>query len=288
VRGETAPRRAAAGRQREHGENHDDPLRHGRELRRAARRIGSGFVSITHARRLPPLPCWHKCKVLLGLLLASIVIQTYELHSGFAGMLSDIFRTVLVVTIFLVVFRGARERVPAALLLLVTVVVGWTRHFTGASNDGGLALAFNALLSLFLWTAVAVILRDLFRTPEAGAGNVLGAICGFLIAADAWTGIHICAYLLAPHSLAFDPSIQELLGHWHGRLALFCYYSFAQMMMLGYAEFTPVRAPATALSLFAALFGMFYTAVVVAQFVGLAQRAPGNTASADGTHRHQP
>jgi hypothetical protein len=169
----------------------------------------------------------------------------------------------------------------------VTVVVGWTRHFIGASNDGGLALAFNALLALFLWTAAAVILRDLFRTPEAGAGNVLGAICGFLIAADAWTGINICAYLLAPHSLAFDPSIQELLGHWHGRQALFCYYSFAQMTMLGYGDVTPVRAPATTLSLFGALFGMFYTAIVVAQFVGLAQAAPSPTGSADGKGKQQ-
>ena len=231
-----------------------------------------------HAERLPLLPRRHKYKVLLVLLLASIVIQTYGLRSGFAGLLSDIFRTLLGVTIFIVVFRGARERVPAALLLLATVVVAWTRHFTGGSDEGGLALAFNALSSLFLWTAVAVILRDLFRTPEAGAGNVLGAICGYLIAADAWCGVNIAAYLLAPNSFAFDPGVQELLGHWHGRLALFCYYSFSQMTMLGYADITPVRAPATTLSLFAALFGMFYTAIVVSQFVGLAQGAARDSA----------
>jgi hypothetical protein len=238
--------------------------------------------------RMPPLPRRHKYTVLLALLLASIVIQTYGLHSGFPGLLSDIFRTVLVVTIFFVVFRGTRERMPAALLLLAMVLVGWTRHFTAGSDEGVLALAFNLLSSLFLWTAVAAILRDLFRTPEAGAGNVLGAICGFLIAADAWSGINICAYLLTPHSLAFDPGVQDMLGHWHGRLALFCYYSFAQMTMLGYADITPVRAPATTLSLFAALFGMFYTAIVVAQFVGLAQAAPRDGASADGGRKLQP
>jgi hypothetical protein len=231
-------------------------------------------IMATRAERLSLLPRRHKYKVLLALLLASIVIQTYGLRSGFAGLVSDVFRTLLGVTIFLVVFRGARERVPAALLLLATVAVGWTRQFTGGGDSGGLALAFNALSSLFLWTAVAVILRDLFRTPEVGAGNVLGAICGYLIAADAWSGINISAYLLAPHSFAFDPGVQELLGHWHGRLALFCYYSFSQMTMLGYSDITPVRAPATTLSLFAALFGMFYTAIVVSQFVGLAQAAP--------------
>lgn len=158
------------------------------------------------------VPRRHKYKVLLAPLLVSIVIQTYGLHTGFVGVLSDAFRTALSVTIYLVVFRGAGERVPAALLLLATVFIGWTRHFTSGSDDGALALAFNVLSSLFLWTAVAVILRDLFRTPEAGAGNVLGAICGYLIAADAWTGINICAFLLAPHSFAFDPAFRRCWG----------------------------------------------------------------------------
>jgi hypothetical protein len=56
---------------------------------------------------------------------------------------------------------------------------------------------------------------------------------------------------------------------------LFTYYAFSQVLMLGYSDVTPVRAPATTLSLFAALFGVFYTAVVVSQFVGLAQSGRG-------------
>jgi hypothetical protein len=51
---------------------------------------------------------------------------------------------------------------------------------------------------------------------------------------------------------------------------------------------TPVRAPAITLSLFAALFGMFYTAVVVAQFVSLAQAAPRDVGSPTGTQSPQP
>lgn len=164
-----------------------------------------------------------KYKVLLALLLVSIAIQAYGLHTGFVGVLSDVFRTVLSATIYRVVVRGTGERVPAALLLLATVFIGWARHFTGGSDGGALALAFNVLSSLFLWAAVTLVLRDLFRTPEAGAGIVLGAICGYLIAADAWTGINSCAFLLAPHSFAFDPGVWEMLGHWHARLALFCH-----------------------------------------------------------------
>lgn len=39
----------------------------------------------------------------------------------------------------------------------------------------------------------------------------------------------------------------------------------------GYADVTPLTAPATTLSLFAALFGAFYMAVVVLLFNNLAQ-----------------
>ena len=38
-----------------------------------------------------------------------------------------------------------------------------------------------------------------------------------------------------------------------------------------YAAVTPLKAPATTLSLVAALFGLFYTAVIVSQLVGMAQ-----------------
>ena len=58
-------------------------------------------------------------------------------------------------------------------------------------------------------------------------------------------------------------------------LALFSYYSIAQMLTIGYADVTPIRAPATTVSLFSTLFGVFYTAVVVSQFVGLAQSGKG-------------
>lgn len=223
--------------------------------------------------QLPRLPRRHKYKVLLALLLLSIVVQTYGLRSGWAGMASDLFRTLLGLTIFVVVFRDAREHWLAGVVLASAVGIGWVRQFTGGADDGALALLFNALSSLFMWIAVAVILRDLFRKPEAGAENVLGAICGYLIAADAWSGINISAFLLFPASYAIDPGIQQMMLQWHGRLAAFCYYSFSQMLMLGYSDVTPLRAPATTLSLFAALFGMFYTAIVISQFVGLAQGA---------------
>ena len=161
-----------------------------------------------------------------------------------------------------------------AAVLVAAVGLNLTRYFAAENIDHALALAEQTVLAVFLCGAVYVILRDLFHTPTSNAENVLGAICGYLIAGDAWARINAIAYLLVPSSYSFDPAVTALLPDWHGRVALFTYYAFSQVLTIGYSDVTPVRAPATTLSLFAALFGVFYTAVVVSQFVGLAQSAP--------------
>jgi hypothetical protein len=216
-------------------------------------------------------PGRHKYDLLLALLLISLIVQSTVVHGGVAGQLTDALRTVLTVTMFLVVFARTRERRWIAAFLLPTVGLGWIRQFAAPSLEFELRLSFNLLMGLFLWATVAVILRDLFRRPNPGVQNVLGAICGYLIAADAWSMTHLIAYQLAPASYSINAEIDLMLPHWHSRLALFSYYSLAQMLSIGYSDITPVQAPATTLSLLGSLFGMFYTAIVVSQFVGLAQ-----------------
>jgi hypothetical protein len=179
---------------------------------------------------------------------------------------------VLAIAIWIVVFERPRERVTMAAVLLALLGISWGQHFAATSLDYAFSLAEQLLLSLFLWSAVYVILRDLFRTPAGGAENVLGAICGYLIAGNAWGHINAVAYLLEPSAYSINQELAGFLTDWHGRTALFTYYAFAQVMTIGYSDVTPVHAPATTLSLFAALFGVFYTAVVVSQFVGLAQK----------------
>ena len=146
--------------------------------------------------------------------------------------------------------------------------------------DGALSIAFHAFSAIYLWFAVWLILRELFRSPVIGSENVFGAICGYLIARSGWGSVNALRYLLAPGAFGIDPHVAALLTDWRGRTALFSYYGFTQLLTIGYSDVTPLRAPATTLSLFAALFGVFYTAVVVSQLVGMTNprseaRAPG-------------
>jgi len=215
-----------------------------------------------------------KYAVLLALLCISLAIETVNARGG-ERLLSDAFRMVLGIAIWFVVFKRPRERIAMATLLAVAIALNWVRYFVPESYVHTLSLAEQMVLAIFLCGAVYAILRDLFESPLPGAENVLGAICGYLIACDAWARLNAIAYLLVPSSYSIDPAVAALLPEWHGRVALFTYYAFSQVLMLGYSDVTPVRAPATTLSLFAALFGVFYTAVVVSAFVGLAQSAKG-------------
>jgi len=218
-----------------------------------------------------------KHAVLLVLLVVALAVDTLYAQSGAERLRTDALRTVLGIATWIVVFERRRERATMGAVLLASLAISWGRHFAVASLDHALSLADHMVLVLFLWGAVYVILRDLFRARRAGAENVLGAICGYLIAGSAWAQMNAIAYLLVPSAYSISPELASLLPDWHGRMALFTYYAFAQVMTIGYSDVTPIHAPATTLSLFAALFGVFYTAVVVSQFVGLAQKPKRET-----------
>ena len=219
----------------------------------------------------------HKYVVLLVLLVFALAIETFGAQSGAERLRSDALRTALSVVLWIVVFERPRERRIMAAILIAFLAINWGRYFTPASLDRAVSLAHQLMLAFLLSSAVYVILRDLFRAPAAGAESVLGAICGYVIAGSAWGQMNSIAYLLAPSAYSINPEVAWLLHGWHDRMALFTYYAFAQVLTIGYSDVTPVHAPATTLSLFAALFGVFYTAVVVSQFVGLAQKPKRET-----------
>jgi Ion channel len=215
----------------------------------------------------------HKHAVLLAVLLVALAVETFHAQSAVGLLRWDLLRTGLIVAIWIVVFERRRERIVMAAALLASLAIDWGQHVGGAAFDYPLSVADQVVMALFLWSAVYVILRDLFHTATGDAQNVLGAICGYLIAGNAWARMNAVAYLMVPSAYSINPELAGLLPDWHGRTALFTYYAFAQVMTIGYSDVTPIRAPATTLSLFASLFGVFYTAVVVSQFVGLAQRS---------------
>jgi hypothetical protein len=219
----------------------------------------------------PRIPARHKYTALLVVLVTSVVLQSLRSALRMDEVALDLVAAALAVAIYVTVFRGTREQRLMAVVLAVIVVIGLIRDLVPSHHERAWALAFQSLASVYLCFSVAAILRDLFGDQKPGRQNILGAICGYLIAGAAVGNFNIIAYVLAPSSFAVDPNVAELVRDWHGRMSVFQYYAFTQLLTIGYAEVTPLRAPATTLSLLAAIFGVFYTAVVVSQLVAVAQ-----------------
>ena len=216
----------------------------------------------------------HRYAVLTAVLLVGLVVQTLDVGARGATLLSDVTRTVLGIAVLFAAFERPAERRAMSVLMVMTLALGWISYFLGRPTPRLIELGQHAGAGVYLWAAALAIVRDLFTRAPEGIENVLGAVCGYLLAADGWGDINAFVYLVAPTTFTVTPDVAPLLDDWRGRVALFTYYSYAQVLTIGYADVTPVRAPATTFSLMAALFGVFYTAVVVSQVVGLAQLAP--------------
>ena len=157
-----------------------------------------------------------------------------------------------------------RERMAVAVIVAAAIAITAWRDLSGVSLNTRLSIALAALIALFNWAAVWVILRDLFRKRAVGAENVFGAICGYLIAGDAWAAVHGTCTLRCrrPTSSIRRSASSCRLARSLRRVFVLRLHSNAHARLRGRDE---VRPPATTLGLLCALFGLFSTAVVVSQ-----------------------
>jgi hypothetical protein len=100
------------------------------------------------------------------------------------------------------------------------------------------------------------------------ADDGLGAVCGYLLAAGAWTDLYLLSESFLPGSFIVSPGFSGGLDTWDGRLAVLSNVSLGSLTSIGSSAAVAVLPPATILVPLEAFFGQFYIAVVVAQLVG--------------------
>ncbi len=94
-------------------------------------------------------------------------------------------------------------------------------------------------------------------------------MAGYLLAGASWANVYALTELLLPGSFNMSQQFAADLPDWHGRAAVFDYFSLVTLTTMGYGDITPARAPATLFATLEAIFGQFYIAILVAQLVGL-------------------
>lgn len=131
------------------------------------------------------------------------------------------------------------------------------------------AVLYHCFVLVFLGFAVVVILKRIFHQEAIRTDAVIGAFCGYLLAALAWGSAYAAIYLLSPASFRVADAVAGRLGEWYLQRFYFGYFSVTTLTSLGYGDITPVEPLVLWLSWMEVLFGQFYVAVVVAQLVGL-------------------
>jgi len=207
--------------------------------------------------------------ILLSTLAVVLAVQSFSQRLAASSVITDVLVILAVLTVFFIVFDQSPQRLTALVTAMAAIAITGAHYVLPDRLHAPLAVAYHGLLIVFLGWALVEILRSLFAEKPMQTDDVLGAVCGYLIAGAAWGNLYALSDLLVPGSFSVSPAIQGELADWHGRRALFTYLSFVTLSSMGYGDVTPTRAPATTMVLVEVVFGQFYLAVVVAQIVSM-------------------
>jgi hypothetical protein len=207
--------------------------------------------------------------LLLWTLGVVLVVQSLTARLAAAAIIADALIIIAVLAVFLLVFEDRPRRLAALATAAAAIAITLAHYVLPDRFHHPLAVVYHAVLIVFLVWALVEILRTLFAEKPVRTDDLFGAVCGYLIVAATWGNLYALAELLVPGSFSVDTVIQGDLADWHGRRALFNYFSFTTISSLGYADVTPLKAPATTMVLAEAVLGQFYLAVVVAQIVSM-------------------
>src|SRR5215470_9015039 len=210
----------------------------------------------------------HKHAILLAALIFAALVESFSHWRVLGPVLSDVVIGTMLLLVFLIVFERRVNRLVAFIAWATVVAVDWAHHLLPGSPETPLQLIYHSAVLLLVGFATLVILRNIFEQRVVRVDDVLGAVCGYLLAAVAWSHLFMLIEMFSPGSFSVGPGVAVGGDTWYGRIAVLNYVSLGSLTGLGSGAVVPVRPPATILTTFEAVFGQFYIAVVVAQLVG--------------------
>ena len=214
------------------------------------------------------LRAW-KHVVLLAALLAVAVLEplAVKLSEGVAIGVAALTLLVYVV-VLLAVFENRWEQ-RMSLFLMGSAFLASMLHQLVPHPSQVWAIVYHGLAAVFLAFAVIVILQRIFGRRAIRTDDVVGALCGYLLAGAVWGNLYGLVYLIHPEAFQISDKIATQLGNWYMQRFLFDYFSIMTLTSYGFSDIAPAGFPLYSLIWLESVFGQFYIAVVVAQLVGL-------------------
>src|SRR5262249_19665694 len=210
----------------------------------------------------------HKHAILLAALLVAVLVESFSHRQGLGPVISDLVIVTMLLLVFLIVFTRRVNRLVAFLAWATVVVVDGAHYLLPGDPEAPLHVIYHSAMLLLVGYATLVILRNIFEHRIIRVDDVLGAMCGYLLAAVAWSNLFMLIEMFVPGSFSVSPGFGAGSDTWHGRMAVLHYVSLGALTSLGSGAVMPVRPPATLLTTLEAVFGQFYLAVVVAELAG--------------------
>lgn len=222
----------------------------------------------------------HKYAILLAAIVVVTLVESFSHRLVLGPFVSDLAISTTELLVILIVFDRRVHRLVALIAFATSVAANWA-HYVLPLNylEVPLRLIYHGAVLVLLGFAAIIILRNIFAQRVVRSDDVVGAVCGYLIAAAAWSNLFMLTEVFVPGSFSVGQGFGAQLDSWHGRIAVMNYVSLGSLTGVGSGEVVPVHPPATVLTTLEAVFGQFYIAVVVAQLVGarLSHAPPSET-----------
>ena len=144
----------------------------------------------------------HKHAVLLVALVWVGIMESFSHRRMLGPVLSDVTVSTILLLVFLIVFNRRVNRLIAFMALATVVVVDWAHYMLPSSPEVPLRLIHHSAVLLLVGFATLVILRNIFEQHVFRVDDVLGAVCGYLLAAVAWSQLFMLIEIFSPGSSA--------------------------------------------------------------------------------------
>jgi voltage-gated potassium channel len=222
----------------------------------------------TDTRRFLTIEIQHRYTVLL--IFIAILLSVLAFVGGDAlATLST--KLVLSVILLLGIYAGRRMRrdlVLGGALGIPVVVARWLPQY---STNIRVFLAIDILTAVFLVYITVMILNHVLRARRVTLDTIAGAVCAYFLIGLAWAFVYRVMFVIDPHSFLFASASFTHIFEEHERPQLmnFTYYSYATLTTTGFGDITPASEASRAVSVFEAIAGQFFIAILIARLVSL-------------------
>jgi len=225
--------------------------------------IGEGVLPMVHpVQSDDEAVAGHRFLLLFAFLLATLILYPYT-EANRLGYFA--FRVLGSAAILLSVYAANFRRNLLIFALVLAVPAIFQRILLPNVYANWLSI-LNLVLSLIFDVFVVIVLfRHVFSRVEANSETIFGALCIYLLVGFSFASVYGMVAAFRPGAFYLDPltNLHRVPDRFD-----FVFYSFGTMTTLGTPGITAVSAQARSVSIFEAILGILYLAVMIARLVG--------------------